>query len=82
MNMATPLKIRGFEVFQELLSRSAQEELVADIRSIAEAAPMFAPVTPAPAPWTTPTSNGLLRRISSAGQGLKTGMCRCWSPRW
>ena len=46
MNMATPLKIRGFDVFQELLSRSEQEELVADIRSIAEVAPMFAPVTP------------------------------------
>lgn len=46
MNMATPLMIRGFDVFQELLSRSEQEELVADIRAIAEAAPMFAPVTP------------------------------------
>lgn len=46
MNLAPPLKIRGFDVYQELLSRSEQEELVADIRAIAEAAPMFAPVTP------------------------------------
>ena len=46
MNLAAPLKIRGFDVFQKLLSRSEQEELVADIRAIAEAAPMFAPVTP------------------------------------
>ena len=46
MNLAAPLKIRGFDVFQELLSRSEQEELVADIRAIAQAAPMFAPVTP------------------------------------
>ena len=46
MNLAAPLKIRGFDVYQELLSRSEQEELVADIRTIAQAAPMFAPVTP------------------------------------
>ena len=41
-----PLDIRGFRVFQGLLDRPEQEDLVTDIRQIAQSAPFVQPVTP------------------------------------
>lgn len=46
MNKVEPLRIRDFLVFQELLTRDEQDALVGDIRQIAQAAPLFSPVTP------------------------------------
>ena len=38
--------VRGFKVFREVLDRAAQQALVADLRGVAAAAPMFSPMTP------------------------------------
>ena len=41
-----PLKLRGVMVWQGLLDRAAQAEMVADIREVVAAAPLFSPTTP------------------------------------
>ena len=46
MNQPEPLRIRDFLVFRDFLTRETQEQLVEDIRGIAEAAPMVQPITP------------------------------------
>jgi len=38
--------VRGFRIFREALDRAAQRALVADLREVAAAAPMFSPMTP------------------------------------
>lgn len=46
MTPNSPLNIRGFQVYKGFLGRAAQESLVAEIRTVAQAAPFFSPVTP------------------------------------
>mgnify|MGYP000032077199 CR=1 FL=1 len=45
MTPAPTLTIRGVKVWQEALDRAEQEALVADLRSVAAAAPLFSPET-------------------------------------
>lgn len=40
------LQIRGVQLFQGLLDRAAQEAMLADIRGVVAAAPLFTPMTP------------------------------------
>lgn len=42
----TRLQVQGFDLYPEYLSPDAQSRMVADIRAIVEAAPLFHPVTP------------------------------------
>ena len=51
--------IRGFDVFKGHLDADAQSDLVADIRAVAQAAPMFSPDTPYGKPMSV--------RMTSAG---------------
>ncbi len=44
--MQTPIMIRGFAVFKGFLDAATQSALVEDLRTVAQAAPMRAPVTP------------------------------------
>lgn len=44
--MTAPLDIRGFRLFQGFLDRPAQESLVAVLRELLRAAPLYQPVTP------------------------------------
>ena len=44
--MTPTLTIRGFRIFQGLLGSDEQLALVKDIREVAKAAPLFAPMTP------------------------------------
>ncbi|NJM82361.1 MAG: alpha-ketoglutarate-dependent dioxygenase AlkB [Tabrizicola sp.] len=44
--MTDPRRIRGFELWQDHLDRTAQEALVADLRQVVTLAPFFVPVTP------------------------------------
>ena len=46
MTPNSPLNIRGFQVYKGFLGRAAQESLVAEIRTVAQAAPFFSPVAP------------------------------------
>ncbi len=46
MNAATPLTIKGFQVFKGLLSLADQRSIVEDIRAIVRQAPLYQPVTP------------------------------------
>lgn len=46
VKMATELDIRGFRVLKSCLDRTAQEELVTELRAILKLAPLFSPVTP------------------------------------
>lgn len=43
--MAEPIKIAGFEIFKDRLTPAEQAEMVADLRAVAQAAPMRHPVT-------------------------------------
>ncbi|MBE1294099.1 MAG: alpha-ketoglutarate-dependent dioxygenase AlkB [Rhodobacteraceae bacterium] len=43
--MRKPLKIAGFEIFKDCLTPAVQAEMVADLRAVAQAAPMRHPVT-------------------------------------
>ncbi|MBO6896886.1 MAG: alpha-ketoglutarate-dependent dioxygenase AlkB [Shimia sp.] len=43
--MREPLKIAGFEIFKDCLTPTEQAEMVADLRAVAQAAPMRHPVT-------------------------------------
>ncbi len=45
MTPAPTLTIRGVKVWHEALDRAEQEALVADLRSVAAAAPLFSPET-------------------------------------
>lgn len=40
------LSVRGFKIYKAMLSASDQEALVKAVRDVAEAAPMFSPMTP------------------------------------
>lgn len=60
MTPNTPLNIRGFQVYKGFLDRAAQESLVEEIRSVAQAAPFFGPVTP--------SGKQMSVRMTSAGQ--------------
>lgn len=51
--------IRGFEVHDGLLSSEAQQQMVSDIRGVAQAAPLFSPMTPYGKPMSV--------RMTSAG---------------
>lgn len=44
--MSEPLRLRGFEIYKGFLSVPEQEALVAGVRKIAAAAPLFSPMTP------------------------------------
>ncbi|MEM8731306.1 MAG: alpha-ketoglutarate-dependent dioxygenase AlkB [Pseudomonadota bacterium] len=44
--MATPVRLRGFEIWKGHLDVPAQESLVAALRPVLKAAPLFRPVTP------------------------------------
>lgn len=59
MTPTPPLKIRGFQIYKGFLDRAAQESLVAEIRSVAQAAPFFAP--------KTPSGKSMSVRMTSAG---------------
>lgn len=52
--------IRGFDIFRTVPDRGAQLALVADIRAIAAAAPLFSPMTPSGRPMRV--------RMTSAGK--------------
>jgi len=52
--------IRGFKIFREVLDRAAQQAMVADLRGVAAAAPMFSPMTPYGRPMRV--------RMTSAGK--------------
>ncbi|GGE56344.1 alkylated DNA repair dioxygenase [Actibacterium pelagium] len=56
---APDLTIRGVELYQQLLNRPAQEALVADLREVIRAAPLFSPMTPYGKPMSV--------RMTSAG---------------
>jgi alkylated DNA repair protein (DNA oxidative demethylase) len=43
--VSEPLKIAGFEIFKDRLTPTEQAEMVADLRAVAQAAPMRHPVT-------------------------------------
>ena len=53
------LRIRGFDIYKGYLDAAAQAHLVADVRRVAEAAPMFSPQTPYGKPMSV--------RMTSAG---------------
>ncbi|WP_373286813.1 alpha-ketoglutarate-dependent dioxygenase AlkB family protein [Actibacterium pelagium] len=53
------MTIRGVELYQQLLNRPAQEALVADLREVIRAAPLFSPMTPYGKPMSV--------RMTSAG---------------
>lgn len=55
-----PLQIRGFQLWPGWLDRAAQEALVAELRAVVAAAPLFAPVTPGGRPMSV--------RMTSAGR--------------
>ena len=40
------LSLRGFEIYKGLLDLEAQQALVAAVREVAKAAPLFSPMTP------------------------------------
>jgi len=40
-----PLKMRGFEIYKSYLTADQQAQIVADMRNVAAAAPMFSPMT-------------------------------------
>ena len=44
--MASPLKIRGFEVHKGFLDEAAQKAMVEDLRGVIKDAPLFSPMTP------------------------------------
>ena len=54
------LDIRGFEVFKGFLAAKQQAEMVADLRKIIQAAPVFSPQTPHGSPMSV--------RMTSAGE--------------
>lgn len=54
------LTIRGFRVYQGALDRAAQTDLVAALRDVVAAAPLFSPLTPYGKPMTV--------RMTSAGR--------------
>ena len=56
---AVRLNIRGFDIYKSHLDVKAQAGLVADVRSVAQAAPMFSPDTPYGKPMSV--------RVTSAG---------------
>lgn len=58
--MAVPIEIRGFRYWPGLLDGSAQTALVALLRGIVAAAPLYAPVTPGGRPMSV--------RMTSAGR--------------
>lgn len=58
--MAVPIEIRGFRYWPGLLDGPAQTALVADLRGIVAAAPLYAPVTPGGRPMSV--------RMTSAGR--------------
>ncbi len=58
--MTPSLTIRGFAVFKGLLDVEAQRAVLADIKGVIAAAPLFAPMTP----WAKPMSV----RMTSAGR--------------
>ena len=58
--MSPVLRLRGFEIYEGWLDRSAQQELVVAIRAIAQAAPLIQPVTP--------SGKQMSVRMTSAGQ--------------
>lgn len=61
MNKCRPtMVIRGVQVWQGLLDRTAQEEILDDIRAIVAAAPLFSPVTLSGKPMSV--------QITSAGR--------------
>ena len=58
--MASPLKIRGFEIYKSHLDRPLQTSLVAELRQVISAAPLFRPVTP--------SGKAMSVRMTSAGR--------------
>lgn len=54
------LGIRGFEIYKSMLSQTEQSALVEAVRAIAQAAPMFSPMTPYGKPMRV--------KMTSAGQ--------------
>lgn len=58
--MAEPMEIRGFRYWPGLLDGAAQAALVADLRAVVAAAPLYAPVTPGGRPMSV--------RMTSAGR--------------
>ena len=53
------LTVRGFDIYKAYLDQAQQRDLVADIRAVAEAAPLFSPQTPYGKPMSV--------RMTSAG---------------
>lgn len=65
--MAIPVEIRGLRYFPGLLDLDAQQSLVADLRKVVAAAPLYAPVTPGGRPMSVRmTSAGRLGWITDA----------------
>lgn len=65
--MAIPVEIRGLRYFPGLLDPDAQQSLVADLRKVVAAAPLYAPVTPGGRPMSVRmTSAGRLGWITDA----------------
>lgn len=60
MTVEPTLTIRGFRVYAGYLDGAAQQTLVGDIRTVAERAPLFSPMTPYGKPMRV--------RMTSAGQ--------------
>ena len=58
--MMPPLIIKGFQVYRGMLDLSSQTALVAELRTIARAAPFYSPVTPNGKPMSV--------RMTSAGR--------------
>ena len=65
--MRPTVVLRGVQVFQELINRTAQEKMIADIRKIVAAAPLFSPVTPSGKPMSVQmTSAGSFGWVTDA----------------
>jgi alkylated DNA repair protein (DNA oxidative demethylase) len=58
--VSNSLNLYGIEIYKAFLDRTAQEEMLADIRGIVSAAPLFSPLTA----WNKPMSV----RMTSAGK--------------
>ncbi|NSX53366.1 alpha-ketoglutarate-dependent dioxygenase AlkB [Sulfitobacter sp. 1151] len=56
----TPLKLRGFEIYKDMIPKSDQERILNDLCSIIEKAPLFTPQTPFGKPMSV--------RMTSAGK--------------
>lgn len=77
-----PVEVRGFLIYRRLLDAAAQEAMVADLRAVAAAAPLFRPVTPGGRPMSVRmTSAGRLGWISDR-QGYRYATRHPSGARW